>query len=118
MDIFDSHNIKTSPNDIMLKLVNDKKSNNKINNSKNKINEIFDLKNDLIEWMDWYNTYKKYNKNTPINTQEAGDLIYVPEQFVHAVYNLEDTCGLVVDLVSTVLIISIVFNLTNYIFKN
>ena len=45
----DSHNIKTSPNDIMLKLVNDKKSNNKINNSKNKINEIFDLKNDLIK---------------------------------------------------------------------
>ena len=47
---------------IMLKLVNDKKSNNKINNSKNKINEIFDQKNDLISGWIGIITYKNIIK--------------------------------------------------------
>lgn len=87
-------NLKTSPNNII-------KLHASNTNKPNKgINEIQDLKQDNIKWMDWYNTYKKYNENTEIECiQEAGDLIYVPNQLIPAVYNLENTCGLVIDLV-------------------
>ena len=86
--------LKTSPNSIIALLASNTNKPNK------GINEIQDLKQDNIKWMDWYNTYKKYNKNTEIECiQEEGDLIYVPNQLIHAVYNLENTCGLVVDLV-------------------
>ena len=86
--------LKRCPNSIIGLLAS------KTNKPNKGISEIQDLKQDNIKWMDWYNTYKKNNKNTEIECiQEAGDLIYVPNQLIHAVYNLENTCGLVVDLV-------------------
>lgn len=57
--------------------------------------------NDYITplWTNWYKIYKKNFYVRPLECiQESGDVIYVPGHFVHAVYNLDQSEGLVINI--------------------
>lgn len=53
------------------------------------------------EWIDWYNNeYKNLCDNIEVIEfiQESNDIVFIPNNYNHTVYNLQETMGIVIEL--------------------